>query len=247
MVSGGQAPGKAGRFRRGASRRPVIRVSFRPVMAQPSFHRSGRSVRKARLRRTVLLAILGLGAAAFLVGRLTGGGEPEKPIAKVAFETSIRGEGAPKPEKGAPETEAKAIEAMFNDFYQRAFVDPDSFSDERYPEVADHFQASARTAFEKDLATLTIGDAATEVERVDPTTATARIIVFFDEGKATLASVGIRFRADATMKTEGPGLRINQRATFHLVREGDAWRIAYYEDASQTQTSIEPTPSGSPS
>lgn len=214
-------------------------------MAQPSFHRSGRSVRKARLRRTIVLGLLGIAAIAFLIGKLTGGSEPERPIAKVAFTTTVRGDGAPRPAKDAPAAEAEAIEEMLNAYYQQAFVDPASYADGEFPEVAELFQAAARPAFGKDLATLTIGDAATEATRVDPTTTTARIIVYFEDGKATLATVGVRFVATATMKApQTLPVRIDQRATLHLVKEGDAWRIAFYEDASQKQTSF--TPSASP-
>lgn len=214
-------------------------------MAQPTFHRSGRSVRKTRLRRTVLFALVGAGLVAFVVGRFAGEDPQEPKVAQVAFTTSVRGEGAPKPAVGAAAAEAEAIEDLLNDYYQRAFVDPASFSDERYPEVADRFQASARDAFTADVSTLTIGDAAREAKRVEPKTARARIIIYFDEGKATLASVGVTFLADATLKGGGLPLRIDQRATLHLVKEGDAWRIAYYERASQKQTSV--APSRSPS
>jgi hypothetical protein len=214
-------------------------------MAQPTFHRSGRSVRKARLRRTVLFALLGVGAVAFVVGRLSGG-EPDDPkISKVAFTTTVVGDGSPKPARARAQAEAKAITALLDDYYQRAFVDPASFSDEHYPEVAERFQASARDAFAADTATLTIGEAARQATRVEPRTATADIVVFFDAGKPTLATAGVAFVADATLKDGGLPLRIEQRATLHLVKEGDTWRIAYYDHASQKQTTIEPSESPS--
>ncbi len=89
-------------------------------MAQPTFHRSGRSVRRTRLRRTVLLGLLLAAGVAFAVGKLTGGGEAEKPIAKVAFTTTVRGEGAPKPPKGAAEEEAAILQRAQRRFARAA-------------------------------------------------------------------------------------------------------------------------------
>ena len=213
-------------------------------MAQPSFHRSGRSVRRARLRRTILVAVLGIAGIAFAVGRFTGGGEPEVPIAQVAFKTTVLGDGAPRPAKDAPAKEAKAVETLLNDYYQRAFVDPASFSDGAFPEVAERFAPEARDAFARDLKTLTIGEGAPDTARVDPETTTARITIYYEQGKPSLATAAVRFIARARSKAKGAApFRIDQRATLHLRKDGDGWRIAYYVDASQKQTTIAPSAS----
>lgn len=213
-------------------------------MAQPTFHHSGRSVRRARLRRTILIAALGVAGVTFAVGKLTGGNEPVVPIAQVAFTTTVSADGSPRPATGAAAKEAKAIEDLLNDYYQRGFVDPASFADGKFPEVADRFAPEARSAFAKDLTTLTIGEAATEASRVDPETTTASITVYFEQGKAALATASVRFVARATQKGKNlPPFRIDQRATLHLRKDGDTWQIAYYDHAAQEQTTIEPSTS----
>jgi hypothetical protein len=136
---------------------------------------------------------------------------------------------------------------MLNDWYEQAFVDSDKFGDGTFPDIAKSFTGAAGTSFKKDLGMLTIGDARTEVKRVDPSTQTAKVTVYFNSGKATYAIAAVHFAANATMKQSGAyPLKINQVVTYSFQKTGQGWVVTYYS-GNQTQNSIVPSPSPSAS
>jgi hypothetical protein len=143
--------------------------------------------------------------------------------------------------------EGKQIVSLLNDWYEQAFVNTDKFGDGSFPDIAKSFTAGARTSFTKDLTTLTIGNARTEVKRVDPTTQTAKVTVYFNNGRPTYAIALVHFVASATMRqSDAYPLRIDQTVTYNFSRTAQGWVVTYYT-AKQTQNSVVPSPSPSAS
>jgi FlaG/FlaF family flagellin (archaellin) len=192
---------------------------------------------------------------AAVIANLAGGGKkksgstPPPGVAQVAFVASVKGATGAKsaPSKGAVTTEAHQIVSMLNGWYEQAFVNTDRFGDGTFPDIGKSFTAGARTSFTRDLTTLTIGDARTEVKRVDPTTQTAKVTIYFNNGAPTYAIAAVHFAANATMKQSGAyPLKIDQVVTYNFQKTGQGWVVTYYS-GNQTQNSIVPSPSPSAS
>ena len=220
-------------------------------MREPTLGRRRRT-RQQRLLRTAI-GIVAIVAIAALIAGLAGGkkkpGAPGEPaIAQVAFVAKVQSASdASAPAPAAARAEAGQIVKILNDWYQRAFVDTKQFGDGTFPQVATYFDASARASFQRDIASLTIGDARKEVKRVDPGTQTVTVTVFFDKGRPKLAVAAVRFIARATMKDgNAPPLSISQSATLHFGKSAQGWVVIFY-NAQEKQNSIVPTPSPSPS
>ncbi len=189
---------------------------------------------------------------AALIANLAGGGKkktntPPPGVAQVKFVASVKGATDAKsaPPTTAVRTEADKIVSMLNDWYEQAFVDTSRFGDGTFGDIAKNFSDAAKVQFTKDLATLTIGDARTEVKRVDPSTQTVNITVYFSNGKPTYAIAAVRFVASATMKKSGAfPLKIDQAVTYDFQKTGQGWVVSYYS-AKQSQKSVVPSPSAS--
>ena len=180
-------------------------------------------------------------------GKKKSGANPPPGVAKVAFVVAVKGETDAKkpPPIGSVKKESDQIVSMLNDWYEQAFVDTSKFGDGTFPDIATHFVAAASTSFSKDLATLTIGDARTEVKRVDPTTQSVKVTVYFGNGKPTYAIAAVHFTANATMKQSGAyPLTIDQLVTYDFQKTAQGWVVTYYS-AKQTQHSVVPSPSAS--
>jgi hypothetical protein len=223
-------------------------------MRQPTVGRSQRRTRQQRLLRTGIGVVVIVVLAA-LIANLVGGGKKKAgpgatPLAKVAFVATMAGEtnAKVKPSPSAVQAQGGQIVTLLNDWYQRAFVDPKQYGDGTFPEIAKHFTADARVSFTKDLATLTIGDARTEVDRLDPTLQTAKVTVYFNNATPMFAIAAVHFAANATLKQSGAyPLKIDQTVTYNFERTPQGWVVTYYT-AKQTQKSVvPPSPSATPS
>lgn len=185
-----------------------------------------------------------------LVGKFAGGKKAPLATPKIAFAASTSAESNGKtPDPGAAKTESAHIVAMLDDWYQIAFVDPKLYGDGTFKDVRAHFTGGAATQFQKDIDSLTIGEARTDVSRVVPGASRADITVYFQDGRTPrFAVAAVTFTATATLKTKDSlPLRISQKATYHLDRRpnGD-WIVSYYT-VHESQASVQPSPSGSPS
>jgi hypothetical protein len=222
-------------------------------MRQPTFSRSRRRSRQQRLLRTAIGVVVIVVVAA-LIANLAGGKKKTGPsapgVATVAFVATYASQtdATKNQPTSAARAQGSAIVTMLNDWYQTAFVDPDKYGDGTFPDIAKHFATAARAAFTKDLATLTIGDARTEVKRVDPTVQTVKVTVFFDKGAPKYAVAAVHFAARATMKASSAfPLKIDQTVTFNFEKQAQGWVVTFYT-AKQTQDSIvPPSPSASAS
>jgi hypothetical protein len=220
-------------------------------MRQPTFSR--RKTRQQRLLRTGIGVVVIVVLAA-LIANLAGGGKkktnaPPPGVAQVKFVATLKGAGDANslPPKSAVNAEGGKIVSMLNDWYEQAFVDTSRFGDGTFGDIAKNFTDAAKIQFTKDLATLTIGDARTEVKRVDPSTQIATVTVYFSNGKPTYAIAAVRFIASATMKKSGAyPLKIDQAVTYDFQKTGQGWVVSYYS-AKQSQNSVVPSPSASAS
>lgn len=221
-------------------------------MREPTLRRSGRRSRQQRLLRTGIGVVVVVAVIA-IVGQFLGDGEPgdrEPPTPQVDFVAEVVSRSdAGKPPADAASAEAEEIRLLLNDWYQRAFVDPKLYGDGTFPEVAARFARDARASFARDIASLTIGDARTEVLRVEPEKdqAQARITIFFEKARTPrFAVAAVVFRARASLREPGSfPLRIAQTATLHLQNTAKGWVVVYYS-AKQSQESVVPSPTPTP-
>jgi len=199
-----------------------------------------------RRRRTITLFVL-LVVVVIVVALLSrSGGEKESPTPTLAFATKVAVVNQGKaPDAGVQEEQSKAIEKMFNDYYQEAFVDPKKWGDGKFEDLKALFAEDAQASFTKDIQALTIGQGRVDLKRVEPGASDLVITIYYDgKSQPMFAVAAASFNARGTLKTTGPAVTIKQKATFYLQKSGEKWVITAY-DADQTQNT--PTPSPSPS
>ncbi|MFY9585850.1 MAG: hypothetical protein WAT66_00185 [Actinomycetota bacterium] len=199
-----------------------------------------------RRRRTITLFAL-LVIVVIVVALLSRSGtEKESPTPTLAFTTKVAAVNQGKAaDAGEQEAQGQAIEKMFNDYYQEAFVDPEKWGDGRFEDLKALFAEDAQASFTKDIQSLTIGQGRIDFKRVEPSASDLVITIYYDaKSQPTFAVAAATFNARGTLKKTGPAVTIKQKATFYLQKSGDKWVITAY-DADQSQNT--PTPSPSPS
>jgi hypothetical protein len=203
-----------------------------------------------RRRRTVSILVLLL-AGVVVVALLSrgGGGKPgskENPVPTLAFVSKVKSVAQNKsPDAATTKANGDAVVKMITGYYQEAFVDPRRWGDGQFADLRELFAKEAQASFTQNVAALTIGEARTELKRVDPTGATLTVTVYYDaKNRATLAVAAAAFNAKGTLKASGPEVTIQQKATFYMQKQGASWIITDF-DAEQHQDT--PTPSPSPS
>lgn len=232
-------------------------------MRQPTFDRKRRA-RQQRLLRTGIGVVVAVAVAAVVANLFSGSSDTPPKASEVAFSAegaAYTDAGNLRRAKSIPlrreNAERMALTQILNLLYQRTFVDPSAFQAEGEvdgelafppPDVLELFGDEARAAVLTDLDAATLGTERTQFVQVEPTTALAKIAIFFRDANApALATAAVQFGATGTLRDEGAfQVAITQRATFHFAHEQGRWVIVFYE-ASQTQDSIVPAPEGSPS
>ena len=215
--------------------------------AGPSF-----SVRRPNYRRRRTFLVVGVlalaGVAAFLLtrgGGLGGSDEPATPTMQFVAKPKHVFQGkAVGP--SVQQAEVQSITEMFNEYYQQAFVDPEAWGDGTFADLAGMFADDAKAAFTKNLPSLTIGEARTELERVDLGRNFFGVTVYYDSRqRPTFAVTSVQFEGRGTLKRSGPPVTIKQAATYWLQKLGDAWKITAF-DTNETQTTPTPSPTATP-
>ena len=210
--------------------------------------------RKPNYRRRRTFAVLGLLVAVVIILLVLPRGGTGRPggakTPQLAFARSLTIVGLKTPAEAAARLAPfDEITKMFTDFYQEAFVDPAKWGDGTFEDLKKLFAEEAQPAFTKELASLTIGEARTELKFVDPVPGSSlKISVFFDSKAAPMyATAAVNFGGRGTLKQKGPVLLIKQTASFYMQRAGETWVITSF-DADQTQeTPSSPSPSPSAS
>lgn len=195
----------------------------------------------------VLVAAVVAAGVAVPVILLLGDGEEEQKPGTVSFQARPLGieQGPDDIPGGAVGAESRKIVRLLEGWYQQAFVDPSRFGDGTFPEVRALFEPDAQAKFDGDLDVLTIGEARTQIRRVDPTRAAVDVTIYFDDrARPSFAVADVDFRATVLLTQESASpVSIVQSAVLHLRRQSDgAWRIFAY-DATQNQDTVAPTPS----
>jgi LCP family protein required for cell wall assembly len=125
-------------------------------------------------------------------------------------------------------TPARAIRATITQLYRIGFVDPSAWAGGEFPALFPLFAAPARRQAERDLASLTLGRAARELDAVRPRRARLDVRFLADRQDRPLVAV-------ADMRFEGVGLdggderAIRQDGEFTLRRVNGSWRIVAYD------------------
>lgn len=215
-------------------------------MPEATFNVRPRPSRGARALRVGGVAVAALALVGLLVRFLAGEDPVPEPLGNVKFTSVVRSiaQGPSEPPPSAAETERGAITDLLDAWYQVAFVDPTGWDDGKFTVLKDLLTEDARTSFDRDVNALTIGEARTEVVRVNPARAHAVITIYFDgDVNAQFAVAEVAFVATARMQSkEAPPLTISQEAAFQLRRDGDRW-IVYAWDVDSRQQSATPAPS----
>ena len=212
------------------------------------------SVRRPNYRRRRTFTVLGLlGVLVLAVVLLTRGGGPlggpkEPPIPTLQFVAKAKhvfqGKAAGA---SSQQGEVNNLTKMFSEYYQDAFVDPGAWGDGTFEDLAGLFVDEAKATFQKDLPALTIGEARTELKRVDLGSNSFAVSIYWDsKQKPTFAVASVQFEGRGTLKRSGPTVTISQAATYYLQKLGSSWKITAY-DTTETQTTPTPSPTASPS
>lgn len=193
-----------------------------------------------------MLGLIVVAIAAVLLLTRDGGGPGDAPIPTLEFVAKTKHVSQAK---AAPanvqQGEVEAITTMFNDYYQTAFVDPGKWGDGTFEDLADLFAEDAKASFTRDLASLTIGEARTELRRVDLGPNFFGVTVYYDSKQnPTFAVTTVNFEGRGTLKQAGPAVTIKQSATYWLQKIDGDWKITSY-DTNETQTTPTPTPTAS--
>jgi hypothetical protein len=191
----------------------------------------------------VLLTVAVL--VAVLLSRAGGPAKKKEPgTPKLTFTAALKDVAQGNaPDPGKSSGESSAIVKMFTDFYQTAFVDPKKWGDGKFEDLVKLFAKEVQPQATKDLPALTIGEARTELKRVDPMASTLNVTVYYDKDvNPQFAVATANFAGRGTLKQSGPPLNIAQSATFYLHKEGGDWVITAY-DTNQNQEQQTPSPS----
>lgn len=194
-----------------------------------------------------------LGALVLVVVVLTRGGGPlggpkEPPLPTLQFAAKAKHVFQGKAAGASTQQgEVNNLTEMFSEYYQQAFVDPKAWGDGTFEDLAGLFADDVKASFQRDLPALTIGEARTELQRVDLGSNSFAVTIYYDsKQKPTFAVASVQFEGRGTLKRSGPALTISQAATYYLQKVGSSWKITAY-DTTETQTTPTPSPTASPS
>lgn len=130
--------------------------------------------------------------------------------------------------------------------YDGLFVHPGSWAEEPVPEVWSVFSPAAATRARRDVRSLTFGNVAPTVERVDVKGAKLAVRLLFDANANPVAAVA-KVRFDATgLLAEGRRFVLANRASYLLRPVRGQWLIVGYPSARTKVRERAPTPGSSP-
>jgi hypothetical protein len=190
------------------------------------------SVRWSVVWGSILVAAALGGALWFLVlrdGAPIGGDDRETPefsflVRRVSSE-AIDG----KASKGALEGVAEELRSSLDTMYAAGFVDPEKWEDGSFPEVIEAFAGEATDAARADLDDLSLGQAFSQVEFVEPRRSVMDVEFLLTESRQPFAAVArVTFRATGEL-ADGRVLRILHEGRYMMRRIDGRWRIVSYD------------------
>lgn len=119
-----------------------------------------------------------------------------------------------------------SLEKFLNRYLTLAFLQPGQ-AKSGWRDLLAMFDASVRPRASKQLDSLSLGSAATQVTAVQPGPARARAVVLFEAGRAQAATVQLSF--DGTADSQQGSGAVHLRSVLQLLNGKFGWRIAAYD------------------
>jgi LCP family protein required for cell wall assembly len=119
------------------------------------------------------------------------------------------------------------------DVYTAGFVDPEAWDGGRFPTLERSFTLRTRPRVHRDLAELTIGPLAREIDAVRPGASTIGVR-FLVGRRPFIAVASVHFRGTAI--DDGVDLRVQHSGSYTLRRSDDGWQISSYDVRSRVPT-----------
>ena len=150
-----------------------------------------------------------------------------------------------KPSEETLNSQAEEVQATLDAMYSAGFVDPEQWQNGEFPAVLEAFTDEAAEGARKDLADLTLGAAAQEVESVTPGPSRLDVKFLLTPNKQPFAAVATTtFRAEGVLE-QGGILSVLHEGRYLMQRIDGEWLIVGYEvDGKLRPTAA--TPEGSP-
>jgi len=139
---------------------------------------------------------------------------------------------------------AQSVATSLSGFYDRAFLEQQTWSAGPPDDLWDVFSESLRTRARSDAASFSLGSAGPSIRTLEVSTATITATVLLDSGgHPTALLADVRFEAIGELE-DGRGLDLTNRATYLFRPSGGSWLIAGYPDV---RTDLKRMPAPSPS
>lgn len=189
-------------------------------------HRAGRGTRWPVVGGAIVAVAVVAVAAWFLLTR-----NPLREVPDFTFEFGKVG-GSSVADR-APEAElrdaAEQIRETLDAMYVVGFVDYRKWQGGTFPELYDAFTDDIEARVRQDLANLTLGDDASQIDTVTPVSGRLSVRFLVDEESRPIAATAHAiFAADALAK-DGGNVAIQHDGTYYMEPEGDSWLISAYD------------------
>jgi hypothetical protein len=141
--------------------------------------------------------------------------------------------------QGAAEQIRETLDAM----YVAGFVDDTKWRGGTFPEVYDAFVDDMEEKVRQDLPNLSVGEDATKIGSVDPTSGRLSIRFLVDaEQELVAATARTTFAANALANDDGGPVAIQHDGTYWMRPAGDTWLINAYDVKGIVTRVTEPLP-----
>jgi len=148
--------------------------------------------------------------------------------------------------QGIARDSAVEIDGLLSAFYDRAFLDPATWSKGLPASAWEPFDPSVRSHAMKDAGSLTLGPDAARVAELTVTHSSLSVRVLFDPAGSPIAAVAdVAFHAAGRLGT-GQQAEVSSAASFLLRVDAGQWVIVGYPSANTTLDAASPSPSPSP-
>ncbi len=191
-------------------------------------HRAGGSARWP-LVLGVIVAVAVLGGAAWFL--LAGGGPLGRTTANFSFEFGKVG-GSPIADKASdPELQqaANEVRETLDAMYMAGFVDSAKWEGGTFPEVYAAFTEDLEARVRKDIANLSLGADAAQIDTVDPISGRLSIRFLVDEETELIAATARTIFAANAKAKDGGNVAVQHDGTFYMQPQDGTWLIEGYD------------------
>jgi hypothetical protein len=150
---------------------------------------------------------------------------PAKPL-KVEVRAAAQGPEHGFDAKAAAQKATPNLQRFLQHYLSVAFLDPGQ-QRSGWRDLLTLFDGSVQGAARRDLDSLSLGSAATQVKSVQPDGATASVLFLYRGGRPAGATVKLSFKGSA--QADGGSGPVRMRSVFQLLSTPAGWRIAAYQ------------------